>query len=63
MTLVNYSIKMPKVVYNGTNSLERIPEIVKAVDSKKIAAFTDKGIRSLGLFDLIEKQIKATGVE
>lgn len=63
MSLEKYSIKMPKAVYCGTNALERIPEIVKAVDSKKIAAFTDKGIRSLGLFDLIEKQLKATGVE
>jgi len=63
MSLENYSIKMPKVVYNGTNSLNRIPEIIKVVDCKKIAAFTDKGLRSLGLFDLIEKQIQATGIE
>lgn len=63
MSLENYSIKMPKAVYNGTNSLNRIPEIIMAIQAKKIAAFTDKGIRSLGLFDLIEKQIKAAGVE
>jgi len=63
MTLSHYSIKMPKVVYNGTQALERIPEIIASLGSKKVAAFTDKGLRSLGLFDLIETQLKASGIE
>ena len=59
MTLEKYALKMPKAVYSGTDSLERIPEIIKAGGYTKVAAFTDKGLRKLGLFDLVEKQIKA----
>lgn len=63
MTMEKYSLKMPKAVYSGTASLERIPEILEAEGVKKVAAFTDQGIRSLGLFDLVEKQIQKAGVD
>lgn len=62
MSLEKYSLKMPKAVYSGTNSMENIPAILAAVGAKKVAAFTDKGIRKLGLFDLVEEQLKASGV-
>lgn len=63
MSLEQYSLKMPKAVYSGKNSLEQIPEILKNVGATKVAAFTDQGIRSLGLFDLIETELKKTGIE
>jgi alcohol dehydrogenase class IV len=53
---------MPKAVYSGTDSLSQIPEILKTVQSHKVAAFTDKGIRQLGLFDKIENEIQSTGI-
>ncbi len=62
MSLEKYCLKMPKAVYSGTNSMERIPEILKAAGSRKVAAFTDKSIRSLGLFQLVEDQLKASGL-
>ena len=63
MSLEKYSLKLPHVVHSGTDSLERIPEILAAADAHKVAAFTDKPIRSLGLFDLVERQVRAAGVE
>ncbi len=61
MALEKYNIKMPRVVYSGTDSLANIPAIIRSQGSKKVAAFTDKGLRKLGLFDLVEAQIKASG--
>lgn len=61
MALEKYNIKMPRVVYSGTDSLANIPAIIRSQGSKKVAAFTDKGLRKLGLFDLVETQIKASG--
>jgi alcohol dehydrogenase class IV len=62
MTLEKYSLKMPKAVYSGTDSLERIPEILAQAHAAKVAAFTDQSLRKLGLFDLVEQQIKASGI-
>lgn len=62
MTVEQYSLKLPKAVYSGTNSMNHIPEILKSAGATKVAAFTDKGIRSLGLFDLVEDQLKVSGL-
>ena len=62
MALEKYSIKMPKAVYSGTDSLANVAGLIKSLGSRKIAAFTDKGLRKLGLFDLVEARIKETGV-
>ncbi|MDD6283417.1 iron-containing alcohol dehydrogenase [Oribacterium sp. HCP28S3_H8] len=58
MSLEKYSLKLPKAVFSGTDSMDNIPEILKQNGVKKVAAFTDKGIRTLGLFDLVEEQLK-----
>ncbi|MBQ9048856.1 MAG: iron-containing alcohol dehydrogenase [Solobacterium sp.] len=62
MSLDKYSLKMPKAVYSGKDSLNRIPGIIHANGFTKIAAFTDKSLRKLGLFDLVEKRIEDTGL-
>jgi len=62
MTLEKYSLKMPKAVYSGVNSLEQIPEVLKQAHAGKVAAFTDQSLRKLGLFDLVEQQIRASGI-
>ncbi len=63
MSLDKYSLKLPKAVYSGKEAMDNIPEILKSAGSKKVAAFTDKGIRKLGLFDLVEDQLKKADVE
>lgn len=57
-----YSLKLPHAVYSGANSLGRIPAILKGAGATKVAAFTDGSIRSLGLFDLVAKQVEAAGL-
>ena len=61
--LETYNLKLPKAVYSGTDALGRIGEVLKGAGATKVAAFTDKGIRKIGLFDLVEEQIKASGIE
>ena len=53
-----YSLKLPKAVYSGNNSLDKIPEIISAAKVKKVAAFTDQSLRKLGLFNLVEEELK-----
>lgn len=60
--LKQYSLKMPHAVFGGENSMENIADIIKKLDSRKVAMFTDKGLRKLGLFDLPEAVVKSTGV-
>ena len=60
--LKQYSLKMPHAVFGGENSMENIAAIIKKLDARKVAMFTDKGLRKLGLFDLPEAVVKSTGV-
>ncbi|MGB8451983.1 MAG: iron-containing alcohol dehydrogenase [Anaerocolumna sp.] len=46
--LEQYSLMMPQKVINGSNALEQIETILKN-QYKKIAVFTDKGIRKSGI--------------
>lgn len=61
--LETYNLKLPKAVYSGVDALGRIGEVLKGAGATKVAAFTDKGIRKIGLFDLVEEQIGASGIE
>ena len=62
MALTKYSIKMPKAVYSGVDSLENVTNIIRAKGVKKVAAFTDASLRKLGLFSLVEKRIQEAEV-
>lgn len=62
MALQTYSLKVPKATYSGENSMENIPAILAQAGAKKVAVFVDKTVRSLGLFDLIEKELKKTEI-
>ena len=42
--------------------MDNIAAIIKTLNAKKVAMFTDKGLRSLGLFGLAEDVVKTTGV-
>lgn len=61
--LKTYNLKMPHAVYGGENAMDSIAAIIKTTGAKKVAMFTDKGLRKLGLFALAEDVVKTTGVE
>lgn len=63
MALEKYNLKLPKAVFSGKDAMENIPEILKGAGAKKVAAFTDKGLRSLGLFDFVEEELKKSEVQ
>ena len=47
--LTDYSLKMPKEVYGGEHALEKLKDVMSVNDVKKVAVFTDHGIRGTGL--------------
>ena len=59
--LKSYNLKMPHAVYGGENSMDNITTILKAINAKKVAMFTDKGIEKCGLFELPKKAVEAAG--
>ena len=61
--LEKYNLKMPHAVYGGVDSIENVTAIIGALHAKKVAMFTDKGLRRLGLFDLAESAVKKSGAE
>ena len=60
--LTTYNLKMPHAVYGGENAMDNIAAIIKTLNATKVTMFTDKGLRSLGLFGLAEDVVKTTGV-
>lgn len=61
--LTQYNLKMPHAVYGGENAIDNITAIIKTIGAKKVAMFTDKGLRTRGLFDFSEEAVKASGAE
>lgn len=61
--LTKYTLKMPHAVFGGENAIDNIMDIIRTLNAKKVAMFTDKGLRGLGLFDLPEAAVKASGAE
>ena len=61
--LTKYNLKMPHAVYGGENSMDCLVDIIKATGAKRIAMFTDQGLRKLGLFAIAEDVVKTTGVD
>ena len=61
--LTKYNLKMPHAVYGGENAMDNITGILENNQVKRVAMFTDKSLRALGLFDLPEAAVKAAGAE
>lgn len=61
--LKSFNIKMPHAVYGGENAIENITTILKTNGIKRVAMFTDKGIKGAGLFTLPEEAVKAAGAD
>lgn len=62
MSLVKYTLEMPRIIYSGENALENIKTILSG-NYKKAVVFTDKGIRSTGLLEIPLEMIKQSGVD
>ena len=61
--LAQYDLKMPHSVFSGKNALSKIFNILAENQVKRLAVFTDKGIRGAGLLDLPMAQVEETGVD
>ena len=53
----NYMLRMPKNIYSGSHARSNIPAIL-GTGVKKVAVFTDDGIKKAGLLDGLLTQIK-----
>lgn len=56
-----HQIKIPSCICGGEGSVEKVKEIISKEQPKKILVFTDKGIRSTGLTDILLKQLDEAG--
>lgn len=54
--------KIPPCVYFGEGSLDKIKDIVQKEEPEKILIYTDRGIRSTGLLDLLLARLMESGV-
>lgn len=61
--LTTYNLKMPHAVYGGSNAIEAITAILKSSGAKRVALFTDKGIKAAGLSALPEEAVRAAGAD
>lgn len=61
--LTKYELKIPSAVYSGEDALGRIPEILTTNEVKRLAVFTDKGVRSAGLLESPMKKVQQAGTE
>ncbi len=61
--LTMYSLKLPKVVFGGEDSLERLAGVLEKEGAQKVAVFTDPTLRKLGLVDPVLAAVKAAGAE
>lgn len=58
--LEKYTLKMPKEVYSGSNSIEKLKDILKG--KNKVVIFTDKGIANSGLLEVPLQYVKDANV-
>lgn len=57
---MTYQLKLPGVVYGGTNALQKLPEIAQKYH--KAALFTDQGIRRAGITEKPEELLVRSGL-
>ncbi len=61
MAISRYSLKMPGSIFAGENALEELSKLAAGYD--RIALFTDKSLRKLGLIDGPMQQLTALGAK
>lgn len=60
---MTYQVKIPSCSYGGEGSIEKIKEIIAKEKSQKVVVFSDEGIKTTGLLDILTKQLDETGVQ
>lgn len=53
-----YQVKIPPCMYAGEGSVEKVKEILKKEQVKSVLVFTDKGIRSTGLLEVLTHHLE-----
>ena len=61
--LTRYSLNLPHAVYGGESAIENLTPIIQRLQAKRLALFTDQGIRGSGLLSLLEPAIQAAGAD
>lgn len=59
---MSFQIKIPSCIYGGEGSMDKVKEIIAKEGAKKVLVFTDKGIRSTGLLDMLLNQLEEANV-
>lgn len=57
---MSYQIKIPSCIFGGAGSIENVKAVIEKENAKKVIIFTDKGIRSTGLLDLLTDILRKT---
>ena len=60
---MNYQIKIPSCMYGGEGSIQNIKTVIEQENVKKAVIFTDKGIKSTGLLDILLEMLKEIQTE
>ncbi|MGI6581019.1 MAG: iron-containing alcohol dehydrogenase [Erysipelotrichaceae bacterium] len=58
---MTYSLRLPKCVYCGENSLGKIVDIIQEVGARRVALFIGKGFDKLGFTNMIVEEIAKAG--
>ena len=60
---MSYQIKIPSSIYGAEGCIEKIKEIIVKEQAKELLVFTDQGIISTGLADLLFNELRRTQVK
>ena len=60
---MSYQIRIPSCIHGGEGCVEKVREIIARERAEKILVFTDKGIRSTGIADILRRILEGSGTE
>ena len=60
---MSYQIRIPSCIHGGEGCVEKVREIIARERAEKILVFTDKGIRSTGIADILTRILEGSGTE
>lgn len=60
---MSYQIRIPSCIHGGESCVEKVREIIARERAEKILVFTDKGIRSTGIADILTRILEGSGTE
>ncbi len=60
---MQYEIKIPSHIYGGEGSINKVKDILKSEEAKKVIIFTDKGIVGTGLLNILTDILNEINIE